>query len=241
MMQVCDYSRSFASFVLPINTARLQVEARCLLALPGAAPEEHLMFASCKSEVCYVEGQLFLDPNYDFSGIFSDTRYRLERIHADASAEQLDCGPIVPRFDGLTRHIHEAARVRPLTSKQAVIDATLAHQIIVARNEIRDQATGASILLEYPVKTMNVHRETATFQVDTGPVPLFDFRSEAPEVMGRFLWAYVAFNDFSGACFVSQVPTPIARDGAEVARTSHYSLLTECREATNSLFAIEEQ
>ncbi len=238
-MKAWDYSRSFVTFVLPINTARLQVEARCVLSLPGAADEQFALFASCKSEVCYVEGQLFVDPNYDFSGMFSLTRYRLERIHADAAAEKPEAGPIASRFDDLLWQIHEAERLRPLTDKAAVIDATLAGEIILARNEMADEASGARAMIEYPVKTMNVHRETGTFQVDTGPVPLYDFASGEDEVMGRFAWAYVAFNEFGGACFVSQAPTAIVRDGVEVARTSHYSVLSGRADAVNTLWALE--
>jgi hypothetical protein len=238
-MRVLDYSRSFVSFVLPVNTARLQVEARCILALPRAAGEEFLMFASCKSETCYVDGQLFQDPNYDFSGIFGETGYRIERIHADAAAEKPEIGRIAERFDQVTRQLCEARDPSPLTEKHAVIDATLAGQIIVARTELHDEASGARAVLEYPVKTMNVHRETGAFQVDTGPVPLYDFGSGEGEVLARFAWAHLAYNEFRGAWFVSQAPTAIVRDGAEVARTSHYSVLGERAEAVNSLWALE--
>jgi hypothetical protein len=238
-MRVGDYSRSFVTFVLPVNTARLQIEARCVLSLPGAAEQEFALFASCKSEVCYVERQLFQDPNYDFSGMFSDTRYRLERIHADAAAEKFDAGPIASRFDDVMWEVEAAEVVRPLTDKEAVIEATLRGEIIVARNEMVDEASGARAVIEYPVKTMNVHPETGTFQVDTGPVPLYDFASDEAEIMARFSWAYVAFNEFRGACFVSQAPTAIVRDGVEVARTSHYSVLSERPDAVNTLWALE--
>jgi hypothetical protein len=241
-MQIIDYARSFVAFVLPSNTARLQLEARCLLTLPGQDPTEYLMFASCKSEDCYVATGLFRDgrDNYDFSGIFGGTRYRLERIHADASAESFDAGDTIPRFEALLRHVHEPKSVRPLLDKSAVIEATLANEVIIARNDLTDERTGIRAVVEYPVKTMNVQREQGVFQVDTGPVPLYNFAGDDPDPMAHFLWSYVAFNEFTGAFFISQVPTPLFKDGVEVARTSHYSQNSAYLQSVNTLFAIDD-
>jgi len=85
---------------------------------------------------------------------------------------------------------------------------------------------------------MNVNPETVAFQTDTGPLPLYDTGSEAPEVMGRFLWAFCAFRDFTGADFVCQAPVPIEDDGRTVAATTQYSAVRHFPEARNSLFAL---
>lgn len=236
-MQPCDYSRSFVTFSVPGNNARIQVEGRCLLTLPPAAPEQYLLFASCKSEHTYAESDLFQDPNYDFSGIYSDSRYCISRVLAEGS-RPLEAGLTAERFTGLTRHLAPAT-ARPLQSVAEIIEATLAHQVILARSEITDAAGGATQLLEYPVKTMNVNPETGMFQVDTGPVPLYDFADRSAEVMARFRWAYVAFNGFEQAYFVLQVPTPIVQGGVEVACPAHYSRIVCYPQARNSLLALE--
>jgi hypothetical protein len=237
-MQTCDYSRSFITFSVPGNNARIQIEARCLLSLADGSSEEFLMFASCKSEDTYASHDLFRDPNYDFSGMYGDNRYSLSRIHSSSDKEQLEAGLTAERFTGLTRHIAEASST-PLLTKQAIIEATLAHKVIIARNEITDPATGLTQLLEYPVKTMNVHPETGQFQIDTGPVALYDFADSTEEIMARFRWAYVACNDFTQAWFVIQTPTPIIRDGVEVARTTHYSRIVHLPQSINTFFALE--
>lgn len=240
-MQVTDYARSFVTFVLPENQARLQLEASCQLTRPDAQTERYLMFASCRGEWTYGEpGQLFLQPNYDFSGIFSDTRYRLHRVRYTTEGETLDAGLIADRFGGMRPYHVKMAPASSLPNAEAVIEATLANRIIVARTTLADLATGVSQVIEYPVKTMNVNPETVAFQVDTGPLPLYDAANDCPEMMGRFLWAFCAFRDFLGADFVCQAPVAIKADGRVVAATTQYSAVRHFPAARNSLFAVEE-
>ncbi|MCC7493978.1 MAG: hypothetical protein IT204_16595 [Fimbriimonadaceae bacterium] len=238
-MQVLDYGRSFVSFVLPDNTARLQLEARLLLTLPGAATQEIVMFASCKSEDCYVASGLFRDgqDNYDFSGLFGPSRYRLHRVWADADRAALDLGDTLPRFDNLLRH-PVYVEATPLPTKAAVIAATLAGRPLVARTTASDAATGVTAVLEYPIKTMNVQRDRGVFQIDTGPVPLYDFASAHPDPLGRIAWAYVALNEFRGAFFIAQAPTPLPTSADPRARTMHYSQHCAWPAAVNQVLAV---
>jgi hypothetical protein len=241
-MNVCDYARSFITFVVPGNSARIGVEARCLLQSPDGGTEEFLMFASCKSEDTYAERDLFripeTNPSYDFSGMFSPDRFRIERVFVSSEREALDTGLIADRFTEVRRHVVEAPATALLT-KEAVIEATLAGRIVIARNEITDEASGVTAVLEYPVKTMNVNAERGMFQTDPGPLPYHDFADDSPEVMRRFRWAYCAFNEFAGAYFICQAPTPIMAEGREVARRSHYQEIIHCPQTVNTLFALD--
>jgi hypothetical protein len=241
-MTVYDYARSFVTFSVPGNNARIGVEGRCVLRQPDGATEEVLMFASCKSEDTYAERDLFRDPatspSYDFSGLYSPERYRIERIYVSSEREEPETGLIADRFTGLQRRLVEAPAT-PLLTKQDVIAATLAGQIVIARNELTDRASGLTALLEYPVKTMNVNPERGMFQTDTGPLPYYDFTCNHADPMRRFRWAFCAFNEFTGAYFICQTPTPIVSDGREVARRSHYQHIIHCPEAVNTLYALE--
>jgi hypothetical protein len=243
-MNVCNYSRSFATFVLRhVNTARLQLEGRCVLRQADGSEEQFLMFASCKSEDTYAEKDLFRNPetqpNYDFSGVFASERYSLNRIYVSSEGEMLETGLIKERFSYVVRHVREVPEARALTTKQAVIEATLSHQVVIARTEVRDEASGMSALMEFPVKTMNVNPERGMFQIDTGPLPYYDFDDPDPEIMARVKWAYCAYNEFQGAYFIIQAPTAIVRDGVEVAQRSHYQRIVHRAEARNTLFAYE--
>lgn len=239
-MNVCDYGRSFVIFAVPGNNARINVEARCILRGPNVPDEQFLMFASCKSENTYAEQDLFRDPdNYDFSGIFSPDLYSIARIHVSSENEVLETGLIAERFVEVWRHVVEVPEATALGTIPEVIAATLAHRVIVARTEVRDEASGASALLEYPVKTMNVNAELGMFQVDTGPIPYYDFTDISPDIMQRFRWAYCAFNRFEGAEFIFRVPTPIMAGSSEVARRTHYSQVIHCPHAVNSMVAYD--
>ena len=242
-MNVCDYGRSFATFVLPVNSARLQLEGRCLLRQADGSEEQFLMFASCKSEDTYAEKHLFrnpaTDPSYDFSGIFAEERYSLNRIFVSSEGEKLETGLTRERFNDVIKHIHEVPEAVALTTKEAVIAATLAHHVVIARTEVSDEASGASALMEFPVKTMNVNPERGLFQIDTGPLPYYDFSDPSPDIMARVKWAYCAYNEFEGAYFIIQTPTPIISGGVEVARRSHYQQIVHCAEARNTLFGYE--
>lgn len=238
-MNFIDYSRSFVTFQVPGNNARIQVEARCVLTAPDGSSQQFLMFASCKSEDTYAEDELFRVPNYDFSGIFGEHDYCIARIHACTDDEQPDVGTIAGRFSGLVRHLCEFPKVTPLTDKASIIRATLDHKVIIGRTELTD-GEGTVAVIEYPIKTMNVNPELQMFQTDTGPVPLYSFGSEAPDAMSRFEWAYVAFNDFTGAEFVIQRPTPIMCEGRVIATTTHYSEIRQSDQAVNTLYALED-
>ena len=144
-MQPCDYSRSFVTFSVPGNNARIQVEGRCLLTLPGLAPEQYLMFASCKSEDTYASDDLFRVPNYDFSGLFGDNSYCLARIHACSDDETADTGTIEGRFTGLIRHLCDVPRVTPLPDRSSIIRAAFSKNALEYPESNRRTCSPSSI------------------------------------------------------------------------------------------------
>lgn len=241
-MEICDFSRSFITFILTdrSNYARIQVESRSVLTWPDGTSEQFLLVASCKSENTYAQKDLFKHPNYDFCGIFSDTHYRLIRVHLTSDQEGMNAGLIADRFLDVPQHLVCAKRIRPLPDKAAIVQATLDNLAIIGRTEIEHPAAGVHTMIEYPVKTMNVHPDALMFQVDTGPVLSYDFDCPNGDMIQHLRLAYVAYNQFTSADFVIQVPTPIIREGKEVAQTTHYSAIETYPDAKNSLFATQE-
>jgi len=221
-MEVIDFARSFVTFVTPgrTNNARIQVECACTLAAPGQARTEYLVVASCKSEHVYVEDGLFQQPNYDFSGIFSQHEYAIVRAHATSDEGGYEIGKVAERFEVL--HIHVVrTEGRVCASDEEIVRATLANDILIARTELRDPQSGLEATLEYPVKTMNVREEGSVYQVDTGPVVFPDLSPPGREGIERLTLAFVALNRAESAEFVLQVPTAVGA-GTEV-QTPHYS------------------
>ena len=216
----------FASSRQGGNIARIQLDAVCTVAGwgVGGAPETFHLIAPCRSEAMYQDGQLFQIPNYEFCGIFTHDRVSLVRTHWTSDREQNDIHKITDRFDRVAIDYTNLSAER-LASVEAIVDATLANRLLVARTRIKDEATGTTALLEYPVKTMNVTRDPDRFQVDTGPivVPLFD--SNAAEPFERLAIAHTVYWKEDQIEFILRKPHVVGeKDGKPVEVTDYTEL-----------------
>jgi len=241
--QIVDYAASYVTFVTPGrgNLARLQIESRCmLLDENGELVEEFFQFASCKSENTYAAENLFQDPNYDFSGIFSREHFVIFRAHAPYSDIYAQRSDVRPRFEDLLFQIRAARGVQVLVENPAIVAATLKGLPLVGRTEIHDEASGGRAIIEYPVKTMNVNDLKNMYQVDTGPLAFPDFTAAAERPIDRMELAYVAHNRPDEAYFIVQRPTPIVVDEAEVCDVCHYSDIRHLP-AENTLMSLATQ
>ncbi len=226
LKQVVDYAASYVTFVTTGrgNLARLQIESRCvLLDENGELMEEFFQFASCKSEDTYAAENLFQDPNYDFSGIFSRDHYVIFRTRAPHSGDYAERGEVRPRFENALFQIRTAPDIQVLAENPAIVAATLKGLPLVGRTEIHDEANGTRAIIEYPVKTMNVNDLRNLYQVDTGPLAFPEFTTTVERPIDRMELAYVAHNRPDEAYFVVQRPTTIVVDEAEVCEVCHYS------------------
>jgi hypothetical protein len=226
-MTVLDYSRSFVTFVTKPrqgdNTARIQIDACCHVS--GWGPEKtYYLIAPCRSELMYRDGQLFQMPNYEFSGIFAEDELVLLRTHWTSDAEAPEYARVTDRFERVSI---DPVRMdaEPLRAVGDIVSATLANRRMVARTTIRHDATGATAVLEYPIKTMNVTTAPEQFQVDTGPliVPILDSAQE-PAIL-RFEVAYGVYCSLDRAEFVLRRPHDVAGEGQPPISVTDYSAL----------------
>jgi hypothetical protein len=239
-MTVVDFGRSYIFFTTKgrTNTARLTVEARCVLTDERTGQgEEFFFFASCKAEDTYASGRLFRDPNYDFCGFFSERQFRLIRAPATYSADLDSAGPIESYFETARLQIR-ADHAEVLPDRGAIVRAALAGRPLVGRTEIAVGELSLRAVIEYPIKTINVHPETGRFQVDTGPIPFPDATVPAARASEQLKLAFVAYNRLDAAEFILQQPTPVLRDGRELCRVLHYSDIRELP-AQNMLLALD--
>lgn len=216
----------FASSRQGSNIARIQLDAICTVDGWGAggASETFHLIAPCRSEAMYKDGQLFQIPNYEFCGIFTHDRVSLVRTHWTSDCEQTDIHTITDRFDRVALDYTELPAER-LESWTKIVDATLANRLLVARTRIKDEASGATALLEYPIKTMNVIRDPDRYQVDTGPiiVPLFD--STASDPLERFAIAHAVYWQDDRVEFILRKPHVVGeKDGTAVEVTDYTEL-----------------
>lgn len=237
-MRVLDFGNSFIGCKDPDNSVRFWVESRTSITDEKTGKTEHFFqCGSCKSEHTFASRNLFVEDNFDFMPVFGPTsglHFRSRAYETDhyrtirLGAEKL--------WGGQNYRLVERDALELSTIDQ-IIDATAKFHPLVAETEIRNDRTKLRAVLHYPVKTMNIHPGNKQYQVDTGPLAFPDL-NERREHMAEYIWlAFCAFNAIHFADFVIEAPTPILKDGVEVARVPHYSKIISLP-ARNRLFAV---
>ena len=238
-MEVIDYTRSFVHGTKPYNRVRFVVESRTRLIDEDAGRnEDYVACASCKSEETYAEQDLFYEDNYDFLPVFGPEQMVIFRSKAYMDDRYRTVCPADEPFGRPRYRLQEAPDARRLTSDQAVREATHAGSLLVAQTEWLNRDVGARAIIEYPVKTMNIHDENDWYQVDTGPVAYPDFSVGTEDFAETLRLAFVAFNCASFADFVIEAPTAITGEGGEQTRVPHFSRRISL-ETENRLYAID--
>ncbi len=236
-----DFSRSFVTFfTTPAqggNIARIQIDATCRVdgwGPDGGVGEFHLI-TPCRSEVMYEAGQLYQMPNYEFCGIFAATELVLLRTHWTSDREKPEYALPEERFERVAIDLAQLPS-ETIDDDSAVVEATLANRRLVARTELADPHTGARAVIDYPIKTMNVRKNPANFQVDTGPilVPRWD-AADRPAPL-RFDVAHVVYWQRDRAEFVLRRSMTVGSNDGEPVQVTDYSEL-RFENAVNSILA----
>jgi hypothetical protein len=227
-----------------MNNSRIPIDSRCvILDQETGTTHTFVLGASCKTERVGAERDLFLEPNADFIPVISDDSF----MHLKTFAR---IGTAVAKFPPGSGDQPERLRVpikgtyvsmvldlleregEPLDDAQAICEATLAGDTLVATTTIRRGRYEA--LVEYPVKTMNANEREAVYQTDTGPVLWPDLDAPPEQLHERLELAFEAHNDPGWAQFIVRRPTRVA-DGVEV---HHYSDSIRVDNVVNSIYRI---
>lgn len=212
MSPLIDFANSYLTFTVPSrsNTARIQLDARCVVTDTDGAAEEFVLITPCKSETMYVPRDMWQIPNYDFCGVFSASDYTILRTFAEHEldrAHERQSGAISDNFAAVRIDWRYFENTRRLATDSEIRDATLSNKALLARTTIG--AGGWSAMLEYPVKTMNVRDESPMFQVDTGPVLFPDLATNVERSIERMSLAFVVYNSFDYVEFIVRTVTPL--------------------------------
>ncbi len=239
-MDVIDFEHSYMTFFGRDegNIARILLDAVCTVTDERSGQSETFsLIVPCRSERMYLDNdQLFQMPNYEFCGIFAEEECLLVRTHWVSERDNREYGRNNERFAEVKLDIRRRA-ARELADSGQVVEATLANQTLVARTVLRDEATGRSAVIEYPVKTMNVLRSGPSFQVDTGPILVPDFASAAARSIERFDIAHVVYHRDDTAEFVLRRPQLVGTGPGAVAVTDYTVIQTHA--ARNTILAVE--
>jgi len=248
-MKATDFSNSYMTWSVPHNpndkrvpghkpwgnSARILLDARCeLINEKSDTSDEFFLIVPCRTEWMYQKENLFQIPSREYRGIWSRSRQMGLGKGVIYGGEQRKSSPTKNTFTSLDFTIHSFPSATALQTDEAVIEATQKGLPLVAQTEIWDEERKMRAIIEYPVKTMNFHPERNRFQVDTGPLPLPDFTSDAEEQIEWFSLAHVVYNTFDRAEFIIRQPTPVLKDGQEVCSVMHYSGI-RVHEARNTI------
>jgi hypothetical protein len=236
-MKVIDYGRSFLIGKIPANEVRFWVESRTrIIDERSGKYEDFYQCASCKAEATFAEKELFRPDNYDFLPIFGSEDGVIFRRKAWLNPDYRSLKKANDMWGGQVHKIHSPVSSRLLTTNQEIREATLASLPLVAQTEIHHAENGLRAIIEFPVKTMNTHKEKDMYQVDTGPVAFPDLSRRYSTFAESISLAFVAFNVPSFADFVIEDATPIKADGKEVAQVRHYERILSLP-AANRLYS----
>ena len=227
-----------------LNNARIQIESTCKITdrVSGAA-ETFVLGASCKTEYVGVDRDMWTAPNADFCIILSAESFLIlkswDRKNKGVMLYPASLGEQPERQSGRVIDTYERVRfnVRNVTAKrldgrQAIVEATLANDILVGRCAyvLHDRF---DVEIDFPIKTMNANEREWVYQTDTGPILFPDLSADCDSWIDSFYLAYVAFNNDDWAEFILQVPTPLN----ESVSVNHYSRAVQMK-TRNSIYRV---
>lgn len=246
--RITDFGNSYMTWMVPAdpndrrkpghmpwgNSARILIDARCTIVDERRGITEELyLIAPCRTEWMYRETELIQDPSGEYRVIFSQERQLFvgKKIAEEGARDRSVSTEVFTALDFTITSI----AADQLTTDREVVDATMANRPLVGKTEIVDDAFGLRATLEYPIRTMNFHPERVRFQVDTGPLIFPDLAAPHEWLIDRCKLAHTVYNTFDYAEFVCKQPTPLVRDGSDVASIFHYSDFRRLP-VTNTLF-----
>ncbi len=244
-IQVCDFSRSFATFRLDfekkppatvshqppysLNNARIPIESRCRITdRQSGNLQTFVLGASCKTERVGVERNVWTEPNADFTPIFSDDRFLNIKTFAQAGM-QVDLfppgsGKQSERQIGVIDEVFDSVRIdvatcdgERLDCAQTIVNAVLENKVLVAETTLKTDRYTA--VLDFLVKTINANERDWIYQTDTGPHLFPDLSVEPDQLLESMQLAFSAFNCPDWTEFLVRAPTEIT-EGIQV---YHYS------------------
>jgi len=256
MKDACNFQSSFMTWDFPYredprpharhniphgNLARIDLDALIDVTDESTGKSERfVLIAPCRTEWVYAKNRLFQIPSSEYRNIYSLTEERGIRQSITDDGLRSIGHPVKDNFRSLKIDIKPYRQTRLLKTPAEIVKATADNQPLVGRTVIHESGTKRRFVLEYPIRTMNFQPKTNSFQVDTGPVLVPDFKVKAEKPIDRLEMAYIAYNRFDRAEFLIRRPTPITdNDGKELCKVLHYSESRELSAQTQILAGVE--
>ncbi len=162
-----------------------------------ASPVEIFLLQPCLAEYTIAERNLFQVPSQEFRVAFSRTHRIPIASQPSWEHERAEASSHTRRFANtqFTTHVVDGGRVAADVAD--VMQAVRANQVLNARTTYEDSARGLVVMLEYPIRTINIERTKGQFQVDAGPLALPDIETWDGSGVSRVFLAHAAFSEWS--------------------------------------------
>ena len=240
----CDFQSSFMTWDVPYrddprpharhniphgNMARIQLDAIIdVVQVATGDVQRFVLIAPCRTEWVYTEDRLFQLPSHEYRNIYSLSQQRGMGRTITHTGGPSRGAPVQRDFRSLKIDVHMFAHTRCLTTAAEIVDATDENAPLVGRTVIDDPNGNVRYRLEYPIRTMNFQPKTDSFQVDTGPLLVPDFKVDEESAINRLELAHIAYNQLDRAEFILRRPTNIRDDDGHVlCQVLHYSEVRE--------------
>jgi hypothetical protein len=263
-MQVTDFTRSFLRIRLDLNltqpktisqpppftlnNARFPIESRCRVTRgngSAAPPVDYMLGSACKTEQVHVRENIWHDPNADMCLVASSDEFLIikswDHNNKGVMLSPPTLGPQPERQAGKNVDAFTDLRIdwressgQLLEKTEEIVAAVLENRPLVSQTEF-ETPEGSRVLLEYPVKVVNVSEREMFYQVDTGPVIVPDAAAfDGTYEISRMRLAFIAHNTLGCTELLLSVPTPIGHEMS----VNHYSRVMKLQ-ATNRMIAVE--
>jgi len=217
-----DYSRSFICHDASFNSVRFWVESRTRL-LDDDGQVDFLQCASCKSENTFAPENLFQEDNYDFLPVFGGDDLVVFRRYSRLTERYREVAGVEKYWGPPIYKLAAAIEYEELGDWDALYRAAMEGLPMVSQTRIRNEETGLEVIVECPVKTLNMQAERRVYQVDTGPVALPDLNRRHDPPIDSLALAFIAFNSPTSADFIIEQPTRVDGEGGSACWIHHYS------------------
>lgn len=236
----CDFQSSFMTWDHPYredprpyarhnvphgNRARIQLDAIIdVVQISTGNYQRFVLIAPCRTEWVYAEDRLFQLPSSEYRNIYSLSQQRGMGRSITHTGGRSRGTPVSPTFRSLTIDVHTFTRTQRLSTAADIVKATASNVPLVGRTTINDPDGKFRYILEYPIRTMNFQPKTNSFQVDTGPLLVPDFKVNEQQAIDRLEMAHIAYNRLDRAEFILRRPTKIkAEDDHTLCEVLQYS------------------
>ncbi|MEM7133997.1 MAG: hypothetical protein AAF702_47330 [Chloroflexota bacterium] len=198
------YAGGYVGEAGAIHHVRFNLEARCQICDEDGDVVEIFLGAPCRTEYTIVKENLFQIPSSEFRLAFGYTHQIPIAKEPSHVQEEVSAVDHLTAFEQTQITVSSHADFMEVSEADALIQATLANDLLNASTTYHDAERNVSVTVEYPINLINLNVAEKTFQVCTGPLILPDLATWDGDNVQRVFLAHTAFTQFDHVEFILQ-------------------------------------